>query len=127
MHLDPDGATTHVVPPLVCRVAMAAVLDTKLANDGVCDVFLSHAGEQKKYIVDCMYQLLVREGGRGRQRSHRLNVFLDQHSLELGGTAWAVMEEKAATCRIGMHFGYPRSTVSACATADHSSERVSFV
>jgi hypothetical protein len=83
---------------------MAAELAT-LATNAVCDVFLSHAGEQKKSFVDCVYQLLTHVGGRGWQRSHRINVFLDQHSLKPGNPAWAVMDEKAATCRIGTFSG----------------------
>jgi hypothetical protein len=68
---------------------------------GVCHVFLSHAGEQKKSYVDCLHQLLVREGGRGQRRNQCINVFMDQHSLEPGIPAWAVIEENARSCRIG--------------------------
>jgi hypothetical protein len=79
--------------------------DTALAiapdPQDVCDVFLSHAGEQKKAFADCLYQLLVRAGGRGKQQGQSINVFMDQHSLQLGDQPWAVMEEKARTCRIG--------------------------
>jgi hypothetical protein len=70
------------------------------AND-VCDVFLSHAGEQKKAIVDCVYQILVRLGGSRKRRDQRVTVFLDQHSLQFGVTPWEVMERTAQTCRIG--------------------------
>jgi hypothetical protein len=68
---------------------------------GVCHVFLSHSGEQKKSYVDCLYQLLVREGGRGQRRNQRINVFMDQHSLEPGSTAWAEIEKNARSCLIG--------------------------
>jgi hypothetical protein len=70
---------------------------------GACDVFLSHAGEQKKAYVDCLYQILVHVGGRGlaKPRQRCIEVFLDQHGLQPGATAWAVVEEKARNCRIG--------------------------
>jgi hypothetical protein len=71
------------------------------ASKDVCHVFLSHAGEQKKTFVDCLHQLLVREGRRGTQRNQCINVFLDQHSLEAGNNAWAAIEEKAQTCLVG--------------------------
>jgi hypothetical protein len=77
-----------------------ATLDT----DEVFDVFLSHAGEQKKSYVDCLYQILVRAGGRGKQRTECFKVFLDQHELALGVTPWKVMEHAARTCRIGVPF-----------------------
>jgi hypothetical protein len=70
-------------------------------TNGACHVFLSHAGERKKSFVDCLHQLLVREGGRGQRRKQCINVFMDQHSLEPGMKAWATIEEKAQSCRIG--------------------------
>jgi hypothetical protein len=70
-------------------------------TSNVCHVFLSHSGEQKSSYVDCLHQLLVREGGRGQRRNQCINVFMDQHSLEPGSTAWAVIEENARNCRIG--------------------------
>jgi hypothetical protein len=75
------------------------------ANDvcDVCDVFLSHAGEQKKGIVDCVYQILVRLGGSRRKRRNQcVKVFLDQHSLPFGVTPWEVMKRTAGECRIGV-------------------------
>jgi hypothetical protein len=79
---------------------MAGTQRTRDAT-GVCHVFLSHAGEQKKSYVDCLHQLLLREGGRGQRRNQCINVFMDQHSLKPGGTAWAVVEENVRNCRIG--------------------------
>jgi hypothetical protein len=77
--------------------------DTSSSHDSndVCHVFLSHAGEQKKAFVDCMHQLLVREGSRGKRRDQCINVFLDQHSLKAGSSAWSVIKEKAQTCHVG--------------------------
>jgi hypothetical protein len=87
----------HLLSPEMA--AEASDRDTK----DTCDVFLSHAGEQKKAYVDCLYQILVRMGWRGAAKHQQqcIEVFLDQHELQPGATAWAVIEEKARTCRIG--------------------------
>jgi hypothetical protein len=63
------------------------------------DVFLSHAGEQKKAFVDCLYQILVRAGGMGKQHTECFKVFLDQHELQLGvtpGKSWTTQHGHAA-------------------------------
>jgi hypothetical protein len=86
---------------------MAADVGSKLATPGgedLFDVFLSHAGEQKKTFVDCLHQILVRAGGRGEHRTERFNVFLDQHALQFGVAAWEVMQHAARTCRVGVPF-----------------------
>jgi hypothetical protein len=75
-----------------------------LETNEVFDVFLSHAGEQKKAYVDCLYQILVRAAGRGKQRTECFKVFLDHHDLPFGVTAWKLMEHAARTCRIGVPF-----------------------
>jgi hypothetical protein len=81
-----------------------ATHSASLDANAACDVFLSHAGEQKKGIVDCVYQLLVRLGGSGKRRTQCVKVFLDQHSLQFGVTPWEVIVHTARTCRMGAPF-----------------------
>jgi hypothetical protein len=80
---------------------MKLTLDPKDA----CDVYLSHAGEQKKTFVDCLFQLLECSAGVKGKRQRLLKVFLDQHSLTIGDrfTPWEVMEYEARHCSIGEH------------------------
>jgi hypothetical protein len=85
-----------------------ATESASLEAHDVCDVFLSHAGEQKKAIVDCVYEILVRLGGSRNRRNQCVTVFLDQHSLQFGVTPWEVMERTARTCRIGVPFHHGR-------------------
>jgi len=57
------------------------------------DVFLSHAGEQKKPIVDAMHTLLRQVPG--------VSVFMDEHSLVPGDEGWDVIVDAARGARVG--------------------------
>ena len=57
------------------------------------DVFIAHAGEQKQGFVDVLRVLL--------QQVHRLNVFVDEHSLAVGEHAREQMRDKLATAAVG--------------------------
>jgi hypothetical protein len=56
-------------------------------------VFIAHAGEQKLTFADYVYVLL--------RRIHKLEVFLDEHSLEPGRYAPTVMKKKLEAAAVG--------------------------
>ena len=71
-------------------------LQATLRGDGAeekCDVFLSHAGEQKKDFVDLIYAWLT--------EVHQLKCFLDEHDLRPGDQAWLQMEKSLRLASVG--------------------------
>ena len=69
-------------------------LDTDAKHSGrgaSCDVFLSHAGPEKRRFVAWLSQALWAAG---------ISNFLDQRALELGDDAPSVMEREACTAEI---------------------------
>ena len=57
------------------------------------DVFIAHAGEQKKEFVDTL-RVLLRYG-------HGLNVFVDEWCLRPGDDAPGIMQEQLSTAAVG--------------------------
>lgn len=62
-------------------------------------MFLAHAGEQKKDIVDLMYAWLT--------EVHGLNTFLDEHSLLIGMLSGRIMEGSLEDAAVGAPISYP--------------------
>lgn len=60
-----------------------------------CDVFLSHAGEQKREHVDCVHTI-------AKYILPGVSVFLDQHSLEFGDDADPEMTKAMNEAAVGM-------------------------
>ena len=57
------------------------------------DVFLSHAGEQKKEFVDTVCTLLT--------EVHSIRTFVDEHELQPGDAAWPAMEAALREAAVG--------------------------
>jgi hypothetical protein len=74
-----------------------------MASGGV-DVFICHAGEQKKDFVDTVRTLL--------KDVHKLNVFLDEHSLLIGDHARDKMHEGLESAFVGKYSRCSYSTGS---------------
>ena len=78
---------------------MLLLLQATQRGDGTeakWDVFLSHAGEQKKDFVDLMHAWLT--------EVHRLKCFLDEHSLRRGDFSWEQMEKSLRLAAVGQTF-----------------------
>ena len=57
-------------------------------------VFLSHAGEQKKVIVDYLYHALKEEN---------IPVFMDEHSLVPGTAGWDSVIAELCNAAVGVN------------------------
>ena len=78
---------------------MLPLLQATQRGDGAeakLDVFLSHAGEQKKDFVDLIHAWLT--------EVYRLKCFLDEHSLRRGDYAWLQMEKSLRLASVGQTF-----------------------
>ena len=65
-----------------------------MTGPGQPDVFLSHAGEQKRCFVDYLREFLDRE-----EVSH----FLDEYSLQPGDKAWPTIVQALEGAAVGEH------------------------
>lgn len=64
-------------------------------SDDVYDVFLSHAGQQKKGFVDILNTVLL-------STPAKIKVFLDQHSLNPGHHGWETIVSAANSARVAV-------------------------